>query len=283
MEMKRAAKPESLKTDAKLNIIRRSNSTGYHYFIANLTPNDIDEMIPLAVDFANAMWYDPMTDKHHFAVIENGKIQVKLRSGESMILQTLNEKGNRNESWVLPVGPPDTTTPLVQPIEINKGWTLSFIESVPQTNKKYDIHTLCTWEGLDDVTAQLMGTGVYECDFKLSRKDLKFSKNKWVINLGDVRESARVYINDVMIGCAWAVPYTLVFYGNILRKGKNHIRIEVTNLPANHIAQLDRDGVKWRKMNEINVVDINYKNTTYDGWAPVPSGLNSKITIAPIE
>ncbi len=283
MEMKRAAKPESLKTDAKLNIIRRSNSTGYHYFVANLTPNDIDEMIPLAVDFANAMWYDPMTDKHYFAVIENGKIQVKLRSGESMILQTLNEKGNRNESWVLPVGPPDTTTPLVQPIEINKGWTLSFIESVPQTDKKYDIHTLCTWEGLDDVTAQLMGTGVYECDFKLSRKELKFSKNKWVINLGDVRESARVYINDVMIGCAWAVPYTLVFYGNILRKGKNHIRIEVTNLPANHIAQLDRDGVKWRKMNEINVVDINYKNTTYDGWAPVPSGLNSKITIAPIE
>ena len=283
MEMKRAAKPESLKTDAKLNIIRRSNSTGYHYFIANLTQNDIDEMIPLAVDFANAMWYDPMTDKHHFAVIENGKIQVKLRSGESMILQTLNEKGNRNESWVLPVGPPDTTTPLVQPIEVNKGWTLSFIESVPQTDKKYDIDTLCTWQGLDEVTSQLMGTGVYECDFKLSRKDLKFSQNKWVINLGDVRESARVYINDVMIGCAWAVPYTLVFHGNILRKGKNHIRIEVTNLPANHIAQLDRDGVKWRKMNEINVVDINYKNTTYEGWAPVPSGLNSKITIVPIK
>ena len=43
------------------------------------------------------------------------------------------------------------------------------------------------------------------------------------------------------------------------KAGMNDIRIEVTNLPANRIADLDRRGVKWRKMEEINVVDINYK------------------------
>ena len=62
-------------------------------------------------------------------------------------------------------------------------------------------------------------------------------------------------------------------------KGKNEIRIEVTNLPANRIADLDRKGVKWRKMEEINVVDLNYKNTTYEGWAPMPSGLNSYVKL----
>jgi hypothetical protein len=53
----------------------------------------------------------------------------------------------------------------------------------------------------------------------------------------------------------------------------------VANLPANRIAQLDRDGVEWRKFKEINVVDLNYKNTLYDKWEPVPSGLNSPVRI----
>ncbi|MDE6690257.1 MAG: hypothetical protein K2J86_10335, partial [Prevotella sp.] len=61
--------------------------------------------------------------------------------------------------------------------------------------------------------------------------------------------------------------------------GENEIRIEVTNLPANRIAELDRQGVKWRKMEEINVVDINYKKTLYDQWELVPSGLNSRVTL----
>lgn len=283
IDLKRAAKPEQLKTVARLNIIRRSTPEGYHYFIANLTPNDVDQYLPLAVDFAFAIWFDPMTGKMFADIGENGKIRVRLRSGESMILQTFNEKGTGLESMLYVLGSPNPTIPLAPPIEINKGWTLSFIESAPQVDSQYAIDTLRTWEGLDDTTAHLMGTGVYECDFKLSRKNVKFKNNDWVIDLGDVRESARVYINDVKIGCAWAVPYTLVFLGNLLKKGKNHIRIEVTNLPANRIAQMDREGVKWRKMNEINVVDINYKNTTYDGWAPVPSGLNSKVTIAPIK
>jgi hypothetical protein len=53
----------------------------------------------------------------------------------------------------------------------------------------------------------------------------------------------------------------------------------VTNLPANRIAELDRQGVSWRKMEEINVVDLNYKKTTYEGWDPVPSGLNSTVKL----
>ena len=96
--------------------------------------------------------------------------------------------------------------------------------------------------------------------------------------LGDVRESARVYINNQFVGCAWSVPYVLNC-DNALKEGDNQIRIEVTNLPANRISDLDKKGVKWRKMEEINVVDINYKKTTYDEWTPVESGLNSKVTI----
>jgi hypothetical protein len=81
------------------------------------------------------------------------------------------------------------------------------------------------------------------------------------------------------VGCAWSVPYVLNINNKFFKPGLNDIRIEVTNLPANRIADLDRRGVKWRKMEEINVVDINYKKTTYDQWEPMPSGLNSAIKL----
>ena len=120
-----------------------------------------------------------------------------------------------------------------------------------------------------------MGTGVYTTTFRMTKKE---ARQHWMLDLGDVRESARVYLNGRFLGCAWAVPFVLDCR-DALQKGTNELRIEVTNLPANRIADLDRKGIKWRKMNEINVVDINYKKTTYEGWTPVKSGLNSEVRL----
>jgi hypothetical protein len=160
---------------------------------------------------------------------------------------------------------------------LNNGWYLHFTESTPNINKQYFIDELKTWENLDENTAKLMGTGIYSAKLKLTKKDLD-GCNDWMIDLGDVRESARVYINEQYVGCAWAVPYILQF-SNVFKEGINTIRIEVTNLPANRISQLDREGKPWRKMNEINVVDINYNKTTYENWPRVPSGLNSRVIL----
>ena len=120
-----------------------------------------------------------------------------------------------------------------------------------------------------------MGIGVYTTTFKLSKKE---ASRQWLIDLGDVRESARVYINGQFIGCAWAVPFILDCK-NALKPGANLLRIEVTNLPANRIADMDRRGVVWRKMKDINIVNINYKKTSYADWAPMPSGLNSEVKL----
>ena len=85
-------------------------------------------------------------------------------------------------------------------------------------------------------------------------------------------------LQQINLGCAWSVPFVLDCK-QTLKAGDNEIRIEVTNLPANRIADLDRRGIPWRKMEEINVVDINYKKTTYDQWSPMPSGLNSVVRL----
>ena len=259
------AKAEAMRTDLGLRAIRRQNDTGYHYFIANLTPRDIDADIPLAIPFQGATWYNPMNGDITSAIVRNGKVRITLRSGESRILQTSAQP----VQYVAVAQPQTEQLPLTGP------WTLRFTEEAPRVSGTFRLPKLQTWETLSDSAAITMGTGIYETTFRLTKEQ---AAQSWQIDLGDVRESARVYINGQFIGCAWAVPFVLDCR-NTLRKGKNTLRIEVTNLPANRIADLDRRGVKWRKFNEINVVDIDYKRTTYDGWAPMPSGLNSEVKL----
>ncbi|MBO4809956.1 MAG: glycosyl hydrolase family 2 [Prevotella sp.] len=279
-KMARVAKPEPMKTQYGLKAIRRKNANGYHYFIANLTPNDIEKRVPLAIDFKGARWYNPLNGNITMADFNEDGIGVSLRSGESMILQTYDEPmGGSTIAFTLK----NAMTPHVvnaynrfETIPVDGPWTLSFIDESPKVNKTYHFDKLQTWEMLDEETRVTMGTGVYATRFKLTKKQL--ADGQWHIDLGDVRESACVYINDQFIGCAWSVPFVLDTKGT-LKAGWNDLRIEVTNLPANRISDMDRRGVKWRKMEDINVVDINYKKTTYDQWTLMPSGLNSEVKL----
>ena len=273
-----AAKPEPMKKQLGLHMIRRSNEGGHHYFIANLTPNDVEQSVKLAVDFEDALWYDPMTGKSYAVEFDNGKVKIALRSGESMILQTFKHEQQlrlKKKPYVSQAKP-------VQRMVLYRGWKLSFENSEPAIKKTYSLDTLRTWEKLDSKTRTLMGTGVYQCSFDLKKKMLNGSRT-WQIELGDVRECAHVNINGHDIGCAWAVPFVLTFDASILKLKKNIIRVSVNNLPANRIAEMDRKGIEWRKMKDLNVVDINYQHTNYANWEPMPSGLNSRVRLVRVE
>lgn len=267
-ELAKFAEPEELRTKLGLRTIRRKNPTGHHYFIANLTPNDVDGFVSLAVNWADAVWFDPLDGRTYAPVAVGGKIRVSLKSGQSMILQTYDTKQNFN---LMPKAEADGTRK-----PLNGEWTLSFTDDKPHCDKTFNVKVPTTWETLADDSAKVnMGTGIYTTHVNLNTAE---STLCWAIDLGDVRESARVYVNGKYAGCAWSVPYVLDCC-NLLHKGDNEIRIEVTNLPANRIADYDRRGVNWRIMKDINVVDINYKTSNYSNWAPMKSGLNSEVAL----
>lgn len=293
--LEKAAKPEEMRTNLALKTIRRKNDNGYHYFVANLTPNDVDKFVPITVPYESVMWFNPMTGERFVAEVNDGKVKMNLRSGESLILETFDTTPSELVEEVMLKNKKEGSE-----IVIDKGWCLSFTEEAPTVKGSFEIDKLQTWETLDDDSAKVtMGTGVYETEFNVpyakrveknkGRKKIVESSPsevsaKWAIDLGNVRESARVYINNVYVGCAWAVPYILTFDASVLKNGTNAIRIEVTNLPANRIADYDRRGVEWRKFEEINVVDIRYKKDKYDTWEPMPSGLaSSSIKIYALE
>ena len=267
-DMQKAAKAELMKSKFGLSAIRRKNDSGHHYFIANLTPNDVNARIPLTVSMKDARWFNPLNGEIYKTDINNEGILVDLKSGESMILQTYNN--------VLPTNDEEQIKFEGTEKQLTDKWSLSFVESEPAINSTYTLDNIQTWETLNNDTAKIMmGTGVYTTTVNMTKEE---AKAKWAINLGDVRESARVYVNDNFVGCAWSVPFILDCK-DAFKAGKNTLRIEVTNLPANRISELDRQGVKWRKFDEINVVDINYKKTSYANWEAVKSGLNSNVTL----
>lgn len=272
------ARPEAMKRELGLKMIRRSNPAGHHYFVANLTPRDVAARVPLAVEVGEAVWYNPMDSTFAPAGLRGGEVAVRLRSGESRILIVRDRPGDtaRSIAEKQEATKPGTPDRHCATIDLSSAsWRLSFLEEAPRVGKTFRLNGLRSWEQLSDSARVTMGTGVYETTFKLTGRQ---ASARWEIDLGDVRESARVYINGRYLGCAWAVPFVLDCR-NALKRGRNTLRIEVTNLPANRIADMDRRGVVWRKMKEINVVDINYKKTTYAGWKPLPGGLNSTVKL----
>jgi hypothetical protein len=90
-----------------------------------------------------------------------------------------------------------------------------------------------------------------------------------------------VWVNDKFIGTAWSVPYQL----NIgkLKTGKNTLKIQVTNLSANRVRDMELKGQEWKIFYEINMVDKDYKKFDAAKWSPMPSGLLGPITITPLK
>ena len=65
--------------------------------------------------------------------------------------------------------------------------------------------------------------------------------------------------------------------------GENRLRIEVTNLPSNRIAEMERQGIKWRIFKDANIASVTgQKSFSFGDWPTDPSGLNSRVTLTPI-
>lgn len=265
--------PEEMRQKG-LSMLRRRNDSGYHYFVANLTGNDHTGYCRLAVPFATVLLFDPMTgDVNKAKTTADGSVWLSLASGQSVILRTLDTEVTGVDEWR------DTRPQHAMTIE--GPWKLTFTDdSYPNMEgKAYTLDKLQSWETLDAETACLMGTGVYETTFHITPLQLEAAHAGFSLSLGDVRESARVWLNDQYLGCAWSVPY-IIDCKDAIREGTNTLRIEVTNLPANRIRKMDADGTEWRIFEDINMSDISSSN--YSKWELVPSGLNSYVQLIPL-
>lgn len=271
------ARPEPMRMQHGLSCIRRSNENGHHYFIANLQGKDIDAFIPIGVSFSKAVLYNPMNGTAGMAKADDqGRVRLQLKSGESIIVRTYKA----DDASLDNVKPYRYYNALDDKSTVLSQWTLSFKEAAPSPiDKTFTMNGGAKlWTSLgDSLLNTTMATGIYHTSFNMPAIP---ANTAFILDLGDVRETARVIVNGKEAAHLFAVPFRADIT-DYVKQGNNTLEIEVTNLPANRIAQMDRDGVVWRKFKEINVVDLNYENGQYDQWDVVPSGLNSEVKLIP--
>ena len=268
--------PEQMKLKYGLMALRRSNPDGFHYFVSDLKADSTEGWIPLTVPARSAMIFNPLNGKYGKARLRkrDGKseIYLQLASGQSAIIKTFTKKNIDVDEWKYLKPTSDT-------IALSSKWAFDFVKSEPEVEAYPDSVSLGSWTDLDSVKGvkETMATARYSTSFELSPKELA-DGDDWVLSLGDVRESARVRVNGRSVAVLFSLPYNCRI-GKYLKPGRNTIDIEVTNLPANRIADMDRKGIKWRKFKDVNIVDLNYKHTPYTSWKPMPSGLVGPVRI----
>jgi len=261
--------------DTGLKFVRRAIGDDKYYYLVNHTSNAIDTYIPLNEAASAVVLLDPQDGRRGLADVithdSSSEARVQIAPGESLILRTTTRNPTGISSWLYQ-GQAD------EPIMVAAPWQLEFTEGGPALPPARQLDTLISWTELSDTAAtRFSGTAVYTSTFNLPEK----SADEYLLRLGDVRESARVWVNGQEVGVLWSVPYQ-ARVGQYLQEGENTLKVEVANLMANRIRDLDIRGIAWRKYHEINFVNLNYEPFDASGWEPQPSGLLGPVSILPV-
>jgi hypothetical protein len=270
------AQREPLADVPGLEFIRRDSGNGHWYFISNrgAEAKALDAWVPLAVRASSVAIMDPMTGRAGVGQWRRGKdggteVRLALEPGESVVLQTSaggKFNGPRWRYWQASG----------RPVGVAGTWQVTAVEGGPGLPGGFETAELGSWAGRGGAWESFGGTARYSITFDGGSAA---AGAVW-IDLGQVRESARVRLNGEDLGTVFMAPYRVKAEG--LRRSGNRLEVEVTNLAANRIRDLDRRKVVWRNFYDINLVNINYKPFDASGWPVRDSGLLGPVSMIPI-
>ncbi len=268
-------------TDLGLKFIKGRGGEGLAYFISNNTAKDIDEKIELNVNANSITFLNPLNGESGTVPFEskgnaeNGvKIRIQVKSGQSIIVRSNYHVVAKEAKWKY-------TEPVGEAIHLeNNNWKLHFTEGGPILPKDKTMNSIQPWTNFveDSTTQSFSGTAVYTSTF-----NLKNNANDYLLQLDKLYESARIIINGKDAGLIWSLPFETRIDKKYFKQGANSISIEVCNLMANRIRNMDMNKEFWRNYHEINFVNINYKNFDASNWKVQPSGMGGKLTLTALK
>jgi hypothetical protein len=259
-----------------LEFIRKKAGDSTFYFITNLSDRFSEGWTNLTTYSNNIDIYDPISERKGLAIskksIKGTSVYLQLLPGQSCIL-TCTAKTSKNEKWKY------FSQDLKNKLELNGEWILAPKVGAPQIPLPVTLSHLVSWTSLGDKYETFSGKAVYKTSFVIP-EDLLVNNNGFLLDLGIVRETAKVNINGYDLGMVWCLPNLVMVPPGIIRE-KNTIEIEVTNLSFNRVIQLDRDSVNWKNYHEINFVNIRYEPYDASDRIPENSGLISVPRLIP--
>jgi hypothetical protein len=236
----------------------------------------------LNTSIQNAILFDPMTQRSGVAKTRQGDnntldIFLQLAPGDSCIVQTGSTKFTGIKF-------PYTETS-GEAIAINGDWKLKFLSGGPTLPTTSTVNQLQSWTELNIAgVKEFSGTAEYSISFKKPAGNA----TAWLLDLGDVKESATIILNGKKITTVIGPTY-LATISAVQLKPVNQLQIIVTNGMANRIIDLDKRGVQWKKFYNINMSARLAENRGADGlftaakWSPKPSGLLGPVTLTPLK
>lgn len=259
-------------TDHGLRYIRRRTGDSYWYFVANHTGGDFNGWLELAVPFASAVLHDPMAGDSCLLPRRDGRVYVDIAAGESFVIEASKRKiKGKGYVPIKAVG---------EGLTLTGKWDVEFIDGGPELPKGYSTEALSCWTNAPDEKAKVFaGAARYSLTFDLPEDS---GADDYVLDLGGVRESARVKINGKDAGVLYAIPMR-ARVGEYLKKGANRIEIEVTNLSANRIRDLEVRKVDWKIMHDANIVTPAYRSFDGAKWPLQPSGLLGPVRLIAVK
>ncbi|MPY89150.1 MAG: glycoside hydrolase family 2 [Luteitalea sp.] len=259
-----------------VGFIRRESEFGHDYFLANLSADALDGWVALGVPAQSATLLNPLDGTMGVAAMrqgEDGRAQVYLtiEPGESFVLRTRARGRPHGQDWTYLASSGERVT-------VTGTWTIEFVDGGPVLPPRIQTTELKSWTELGGGEAERFGgTARYGIELDMPAQQAE----DWVLDLGDVRETARVRLNGCEVATAWSLPFK-VRVGDYLRPGRNVLELEVTNTAANRIRDMDRRGERWKIMREINFVNIRYEPFDASNWKIEPSGLLGPIALIPM-
>jgi hypothetical protein len=262
--------------DAGLRFIRRDTGNSNTYFIANQAAQPFEGWVPLGRPAHGAVQLNPLRGDAGVAALrqKNGVTEVFLQQapGESFFIRTFTDRAATGS-------PMRYTHPAGEPVVLAGDWKVTATRGGPELPPAFTQHGFGSWTAQGGEWERFGGTARYEIEFELPAGA---KADDWLLDLGDVRETARVFVNGQETDLVWSLPMRTKI-GPFLKPGRNTLALEVTNLAANRIRDLDRRKVEWKKFHEINFVNIFYQRFDAADWPLQPSGLLGPVRLVPLQ
>jgi len=267
--------------DRGLAFARRRHAGGRYYFVSNPGSAPVEGWLPLATDTRAVALYDPMHGSRGWARVRpagggHTEVYVQLAPGESLVLAThAGDPGSDAFPYVEPAGDPQA---------IAGQWTVRFARGGPELPDPVTTPTLGSWTRFENAGVKAFsGTATYTIAFPRPA----VAATAWRLDLGQVRDSARVRLNGHDLGTLIGPGFQLTFDGTLLGD-RNVLEVDVTNRMANRVADMDRRGAPWKKFYNVNFPARLRENRGPDGlfttagWEPLESGLLGPVTLQPV-
>lgn len=285
--MSRLLRPDVSLTPSvpEIGFIHRRTDDAEIYFLANTSNVRQNVKATFRVEGMQAEWWDPMTGRISAADVQSRgeggtTIALDLEPYVSCVLVFSKRTLSRS--------PIQSTRAVAPPIDLSKGWRVSFgengsaitmdqLRSWTENEETRFFSGVATYERQVSVPESMLNKGLsLRLDFgetnPIPAQPLKAGMQTWLE--APVREAAVVYVNDRRAGSVWCPPYSLDISG-LLRRGENRIRILVGNLAINHMA--------GRRLPDYRLLGLRYgvrfEAQDMDKVQPVEAGLFGPIRL----